>query len=301
LSISQNGVSPIDYPYYWAVPANTGMPSGTDLNNNGKTDDAADCFGFGTYKGQYAFAIFSKFPIKKEQVRSFQKFLWKDMPNANFPIIPSTKKPYYSQEAMNVIRLSSKNHIDVPIAFPNKKEIHLLVSHPTPPVFDGDEDRNGMRNHDEIRLFADYITSGKEASYIYDDKGEKGGIAANTHFVIMGDLNADPIDGGSYQSAIKQLLNNEKVNQEVAWGKFIPMSKGSTENSQKERFKNHKGNPNTDTSAWGLRVDYALPSANLKVKNTGVFWVDSKDSLNYLINDTKTSSDHRLVWLTIED
>jgi len=30
--------------------------------------------------------------------------------------------------------------------------IHILASHPTPPVFDGVEDRNGRRNHDEIRL-----------------------------------------------------------------------------------------------------------------------------------------------------
>ena len=37
------------------------------------------------------------------------------------------------------------------------KTFHLLASHPTPPVFDGDEDRNGKRNHDEVRLIADYI------------------------------------------------------------------------------------------------------------------------------------------------
>ena len=44
--------------------------------------------------------------------------------------------------------------------------VHFLVSHPTPPVFDGPEDRNGPRNYDEIRFWADY--SPRTGGYIYD-------------------------------------------------------------------------------------------------------------------------------------
>jgi hypothetical protein len=52
------------------------------------------------------------------------------------------------------------------------KTIHVLASHPTPPTFDGAEDRNGKRNHDEIRFWRDYISE-KTSNYIYDDKGKK--------------------------------------------------------------------------------------------------------------------------------
>ena len=41
------------------------------------------------------------------------------------------------------------------------KTVHVLASHPTPPSFDGGEDRNGRRNHDEIRFWADYVLPSK--------------------------------------------------------------------------------------------------------------------------------------------
>ena len=57
-----------------------------------------------------------------------------------------------------------------------RKTVHFLVSHPTPPVFDGPEDRNGTRNHDEIRFWADYIRRGRRSRYTYDDAGRRGGL-----------------------------------------------------------------------------------------------------------------------------
>ena len=99
--------------------------------------------------------------------------------------------------------------------FPSKSEARLfifLLRNPTPPVFDGPEDRNGRRNHDEIRLWADYISeSGNE--YIYDDQGKAGGLPSGAQFVIAGDYNADPVDGDSIDSAISQILDHPLVNQ----------------------------------------------------------------------------------------
>jgi hypothetical protein len=64
-----------------------------------------------------------------------------------------------------VLRLSSKSHWDVPIDIPLgdgvTKRVHMLLHHPTPPAFDGEEGRNLRRNHDEIRLFADYVGCAK--------------------------------------------------------------------------------------------------------------------------------------------
>ncbi len=68
--------------------------------------------------------------------------------------------PWYTPgPELDSFRLSSKSHWDVPIEI-GKKTVHFLVSHPTPPVFDGPEDRNGTRNHDEIRFWADYVGPG---------------------------------------------------------------------------------------------------------------------------------------------
>jgi 3-phytase len=205
LSVSQNGVDPVDYPYFFVAPSNTGVPSGFDLNNNGAIAGGDDALGFGAFPGQFGMLVYSKYPIATEQVRTFQNFLWKDMPGALLPDDPTTATPndWYSPEELEIFRLSSKSHWDLPIEVEGKT-IHVLASHPTPPVFDGVEDRNGKRNHDEIRFWADYITPGK-GEYIYDDQGNVGGLASGSRFVIMGDQNADPFDGDSVDFAIRQL------------------------------------------------------------------------------------------------
>ena len=221
-------------------------------------------------------AVLSRFPVISAQVRTFQTFLWKDMPNNLFP------SGYDSEDAMEIFRLSSKNHWDVPVQV-NGNTVHLLTSHPTPPVFDGTEDRNGRRNHDEIRFWSDYVTTGQD-SYIYDDNGVYGGLGVNMQFVIMGDQNADPYDGDSTDNAIWQLLGNANIN-----AQFEPVSLGATEESDDA----------TDTASWGLRADYLLPSVfETEIEQGGVFWPISTDMLYRLVKNDG-SSDHRLVWLDL--
>ncbi|NEP86734.1 MAG: S8 family serine peptidase [Okeania sp. SIO2C2] len=183
LEVSQNGVNPVEYPFVYFAPSNTGISSGFDLDNNeeivttpGESGYGNDAFGFGNFPGQFGMVLYSKYPIIEEEVRTFQNFLWKDMPGALLPDNLDTPEPHdwYSEEELEVFRLSSKSHWDVPINV-NGEIVHVLVSHPTPPVFDGEEDRNGRRNHDEIRFWGDYITPG-EGDYIYDDAGNFGGL-----------------------------------------------------------------------------------------------------------------------------
>ena len=149
-----------NYPYRYVAISNTGIHTGLDLDNNSGVNDTpgneiygGDCLGYGEFPGKYAMAVFSKFPIDLASVRTFETILWKDQPGALIP------PGYYSEDELTIFRLSSKSHWDVPIDV-NGKVFHFLVSHPTPPVFDGAEDRNGRRNHDEIRLWADYLTPG---------------------------------------------------------------------------------------------------------------------------------------------
>lgn len=291
LSVSQDGDDTLSYRYMYQIVSNTGELSQVDIDGNGTVSLPADAFGFGNFSGQYASAILSNYPLDIENARSFQKFLWKDMPDASLPQNPDGSS-YYSDDALDVFRLSSKNHIDLPVILPDGKRIHALISHPTPPVFDGAEDRNGRRNHDEIKLFADYISG---LDYLVDDDGQTGGMSMNTSFIVMGDLNADPLDGDSYNNAINLLLDHPSVNQEVAQGSLIPRSEGAAEHNQRS---GDAGDPSYDTSFFGLRVDYVLPSADLNAIDSGVYWPASNQEGYDIVKD-ELASDHLLVWVDI--
>ncbi|TMR94740.1 endonuclease/exonuclease/phosphatase family protein [Nonomuraea basaltis] len=311
LSIGQGGARAITYPHRYTAPSNTGIASGFDLNNNGAvvtTPGAAgygdDALGFGAFPGQYGMVVYSKYPIDVRGVRTFQKFLWKDMPGAVLPDDPATPEPadWYSAEERQVFRLSSKSHWDLPVRV-GHRTVHFLVSHPTPPTFDGAEDRNGRRNHDEIRLWADYTHPGR-GGYIYDDRGRRGGLPPGEPFVIAGDQNADPSDGDSYQDAIHQLLDHPRID-----GGFAPSSAGATEATTLQGGANatHKGDPKYDTADFAdtapgnLRADYVLPAKRLKATGGGVFWPVSSDPLSRLTGVFPfPSSDHRLVWLDVK-
>jgi len=317
LGVSQNGATPVTYPYFYIAPSNTGIASGFDLDNNGvvvttpgEPGYGNDAFGFGNFPGQFGMLLLSKYPIDTANVRTFQKFRWQDMPGSLLPTIqlPDATEPWYSPEEQAALRLSSKSHWDVPIQV-NGKTIHALVSHPTPPVFDGPEDRNGKRNFDEIRFWADYITPG-QGDYIYDDQGRTGGLTPGSRFVIMGDQNADPYDGDSFEQAILQLLNHPLTNTSVT-----PTSLGGPDAAQRQHQINdeHQGNPAfdtadfNDTSPGNLRVDYVLPSRDFKIDAAQVFWTPADDPLFRLVGDFDPdlpptgfpASDHRLVWVDI--
>lgn len=287
------GHEPISYSSQLSGAVNTGVDSGLDLDGNGKTGEPADAWGFGVFPGQYGMAVLSRYPLSLEH--SFRLFKWSDMPGALQPLNQDGSS-WYPEDSWKALRLSSKNHWDIKVSI-GHKDIHLLASHPTPPVFDGPEDRNGKRNHDEIRLWADYIDPQRSA-YIYDDRGNTGGLSDGASFIIAGDLNADPVDGDSVKGAIGQLLQHPMINATCE-----PGSKGSEEALTRQGGRNlqHRGHPATDTGDFNdeytgnLRIDYVLPSANLKVVGCGVFWPRIEEASRELID----VSDHRLVWLDI--
>ncbi|MFO0786921.1 MAG: endonuclease/exonuclease/phosphatase family protein [Phycisphaerales bacterium] len=290
------GLTPVRYKAFMA-PVNTGLFSGLDLDNDGTATDSFppppgtapdgtpgeqtkggrafgnDCFGFGTFPGQYGMALLvdERLTIDTENVRTFQRLPWDYVTGNLMPIRPDGSS-WYSKEAKEIMRLSSKSHWDVPVGLPNGATLHIFCSHPTPPVFDGPEDRNGRRNHDEIRFWMDYIGNDP---YIVDDHSKYGGFASDDPFVIVGDLNADPKKGESFKNPIGKLLSIRRVSRE-----FTPKADIDV-----------PGLENTDTSMFKMRVDYVLPSKGITVKEGGIW-----RSLPASNVGGKFPSDHFPVW-----
>ncbi len=287
LAKPQQGQKAVNFPYYYQGKVNTGVKAPFDLNSDGEIDQPADTHGFGYFPGHFGMVLLSKYPLDKDNIRTFELFKWHDMPNALKPIDPVTNKPWYSKQAWLELRLSSKSHWDIPV-FINGKKIHILASHPTPPVFDGPEDRNGKRNHDEIRFWHDYITANADG-YIYDDKHVTGGIKDDLPFIIMGDQNASATEGDAYRDAISSLLTHSKIQDP------LPTSLGGQQHSPDNPLAKHH------SAYWRMRADYVLPSkAGFKLLDSGVFWPTKESSEYRLIADRSASSDHRLVWLDLK-
>ncbi len=309
LEVAQHGGGePLHYPYRYLAAVNTGVPSGLDLDRNGEVGDPAstladrskdasrdrgnDAWGYGLHPGQYGMLVLSLYPIDSAQVRTFQGLKWNAMPDARQPRDPATGAPWYPPQAWSQLRLSSKSHWDVPIMTP-LGTVHLLAAHPTPPVFDGAENRNGLRNFDELRLWAEYISPGTKP-WLCDDRAHCGGLPADAQFVIVGDYNADPDDGAGEPGAIAQLLDHPRVN-----AGFVPRSPGAVQRAA-DRGLPRDGDVGSHTGDFGpkggtLRLDYVLPSNNLRVRAGGVFWPGQGSPATSIVE----ASDHYLVWLDL--
>ena len=286
------------------LPVNTGIPSGFDLNNDGRVvsevpsvppspDDGGvaeqtaegraygnDAWGFGTFPGQYGMAVFvrSDLEVLRDSIRTFRLFRWARMPDAATPVDSTSGEPWYSPEEWGRLRLSSKSHWDVPLRTPGGEVLHVLASHPTPPAFDGGARRNVRRNHDEIRLWVDYLD---DAAYIEDDSSRDGGLHAGATFVVMGDLNADPDEEGSYRAAIRNLVGHRRV-QTGATPTAAPAGRAAFPDLEAH-----------DTARWGRRIDYVLPSRTLAVDTSGVWRPAARDTSRVPV------SDHFPVWMDV--
>ena len=81
--------------------------------------------------------------------------------------------------------------------------------------------------------------------YIYDDAGRFGGLPEGARFVVLGHMNADPFDGNSVDSAIRQLLDNPAVDASLR-----PASSDGPEQAALQGGANatHGGDPAFDTA-----------------------------------------------------
>ncbi|AEQ97572.1 phytase [Xanthomonas oryzae pv. oryzicola BLS256] len=303
LQVAQpGGGEALRYPYRYLAPVNTGVPSGLDLDNNGSIGGEGrargnDAWGYGLHPGQYGMLVLSRYPIDAQAVRSFQLLKWSALPGALRPIDPASKTSYYSDAIWAQLRLSSKSHWDVPV-HTRLGVVHALVSHPTPPVFDGAEKRNAARNHDELQLWRAYLDNAPESQrWLCDDKGSCGGLDSDARFVILGDLNNDPVDGAGHHAAIRALINHPRVLQYPT-----PRSEGGPEKTAEYAALGiaHSGDPHQVTGDFGpqagtMRLDYVLPSHQFTLIGSGIFWPASS-APEAAIAD---GSDHHAVWVDV--
>lgn len=251
--------SGLDYPYQFTRQPNSGRMTELDLDGDGQLGGPGDAQGWGRFTGHGGLGVLSKYPILKDEVVDFSTLLWKDLPGATLPTWNDA--PYPSTRAQTAQRLSSTAHWILPIETPGGR-LNLMTFHATPPVFDGPEDRNGLRNRDEVRLWSVLLSGGL-------------GPAPTDHFVIAGDANLDPVQGEGHHDAIRDLLANPRLQD--------PIPRDST------------GSENTvEWKAIGeRRVDYLLPSADWTVEDAGIYWSDAD---GHPQAPALKASRHRLIW-----
>lgn len=267
----------MDYPYTYAPQPNSGMASDLDLDGDGRMDGPGDSQGYGKFSGQGGMAILSRFPIRTDKARDFSALLWRDLPGALLPV-NADGSPFPSPRAQAAQRLSSVGHWVVPIRLPDGGDLTLMTFHAGPSVFDGPEDRNGRRNHDEI-LFWRSLLNGDFPP------------APMGRFVLTGGVTLDPNDSDGRREAIRTLLGDPRLQDPR------PRSNGAAQAED----QGHVGDNALDTVDWPrvarLRVDYVLPSADLRVTGAGVYWPapgeEGRDA-------ALTASRHRLVWVDLE-
>ena len=221
----------LTYPHHFTSPPNAGQSSGLDLNGNGTLGDADDAHGFGRYNGMGGMAVLSRFPIDEDAVEDFTPMLWRDLSGHIYPT--ENGAPFAGEEVFAAHRLSSRGHWVVPIQTPDQGTLQLMTFHATPPIYDGDEDRNGRRNHDEVAFWLDYLE--------YDTNAQP--------FILAGTANIDPKQGSGRRKAIKTLLAS-------------PILQNPFDDSPTADFRN--------PLPGDLRVDYLLPSKDWRVVANGM-------------------------------
>ncbi|UCD35333.1 MAG: endonuclease/exonuclease/phosphatase family protein [Nitrospiraceae bacterium] len=249
----QRGDSPLRYPYQYAGATNSGVCSGLP--------PPFDFKGFGLFEGQYGIALFSRFPILREGIRSFEHFPWRALPGG------LSSLGHRAVDVPEGFPLFSTNLLDVPLRM-GGRVVHAILLHASVPVRGP---FNKERNADQLNFLNEYISrralSGAEP------------FKAENPFVVMGDLNADPEKGEGIKEAVGGLLANPALHGGMPPGPTF-LEGGGVEA------------PPMDREGFSLRLDYILPSRDFVVLRQGVFGSGEAGWWNQV----RLASDHFFVY-----
>lgn len=264
------------YPHVFALRPNSGMPTGLDMDGDGRRGGPRDAQGWGLFSGHGGMALLSRYPVAKDNLRDLSDLLWQDLPGAHLPQVAG--RPFPSDRAAAVQRLAYVGQWVVPVTLPSGP-LTLLAFHASPPVFDGPERANHWRNHDELRFWRLYL-------------GGHFGPAPKARFVLLGNANQDPVDGAGEKAALRAMLADPRL-QNVR-----PMRPGPVAPAPDKA-----GDSRLHTVDWPatgpgpLRVSYILPSADLRIGGAGIHWPPETTPEG---RQAATASRHRLVWVDVD-
>lgn len=250
----------LDLPFRFAARPNRGIPTGLDIDGNGRTGDPEDAQSYGLFVGQEGLAVLSRWPIAAGEAHDFTQMLWADLPGA---LLPWPGQPDGTAE---VLRLSSTAHWLLPIDTPDHGRLWLGAFAATTPVFDGPEDRNGRRNHDELRFWQLLLDGALPTP-------------APEGLILAGHANLDPDRGEGRREAIRALLSHPELQD--------PQPRGAAD---------------TLTVDWKrddlerMRISYVLPSQDWRILDAGVVWPPAGTPE---AETADTASRHRLVWVDV--
>lgn len=269
----------LDLPHRFALLPNSGMDTGRDMDGDGRAGTPRDGQGYGRFAGQAGVAVLSRWPVDAAGVRDLSALLWRDLPGAVMPR-NADGTPFPDAATAGMQRLSSTAHWIVPILAPGGP-VEVMAWAATPPVFDGAEDRNGLRARDELRLWQAVLDGAL-------------GPPPGPHFVIAGNANLDPADGEGDSAAMAAFLADPRIIDPR------PVSAGAAAAADPDQT----GDPATDTADWdgpgNLRVSYVLPAAAFSVTDAGVLWPGPDDAQAALLGeDGLAAGPHRLVWVDV--
>lgn len=252
----------LDLPFSFAPPGNSGLPSGQDLNGDGRFGTPDDMQGWAEFRGQGSMAVLSRYPLREDLATDHSPFLWRDLPNTLEGIDTSiTGTPPRTEAALATQRLSRTSHWELPVSMPSGSQLTLLAWHATPSAFDGGSGLNTRRNAAET------------AFWIHRLNGSLGASPA-TPIILAGNANLDPDQGRGQRRAISTLLAHPLLQD--------PHPRASTDRpTQRDDVTAYwPDGPGT------LRVDYLLPSADMSVLDHGLVW-------------PSPTARHAVVWLEL--
>ena len=222
------------YPHLYARPPNAGVQSGHDLDRNGRLGEPRDAWGYGRFAGDGGMALLSALPVAEQSAIDLTRLRWRDVPGAVWPQLEG--QPFWDAEVADVMPVSSTGHWVVPVETVGGR-LDLLAWSATPPVFDGPEDANGLRNRAGLAVWEAWL-----------DGGLEGASRESRPFVLLGNANLDPSAGQGDRAAMARFLGRAELQDPL---------------------------PSQPTAHWPdgpgrLRVSYVLPDRGLRVIGAGV-------------------------------
>jgi hypothetical protein len=234
-------------PHAFSPPPNTGLPTGLDLDGDGRTGTAEDSQGWGRFQGAGGMALLSRHPVASA-ARDLSGMLWRDLPGGRYP---PREGPVPAPAAQAVQRLSVTGHWDVAVLGPQGQRLHLLAWHAGPPVFGRVAGRNRDRNHDETMFWVRYLDDDLDLSAPADP------------VVVIGNANLDPGAGDGDPAAIRALLTHPRLQDPRPLG---ARNAGDAPASVTADY------PAAPRGPGPLRSGYILPDRRLQVRDAGLVW-----------------------------